>query len=78
MMAYNPNSDTLRQHRERLLGIAMQHAIATGLRSLNRAKIAAEAGVSLGVVSCALGKRDEMTQLVMDTAKQQGVELKYA
>jgi len=34
--------------------------------------------VSLGVVSCALGKRDEMTQLVMDTARSQGVELKYA
>lgn len=78
MMAYNQNSDVLRKHRERLLGIAMAHAVASGLRSLNRAKIAAEAGVSLGVVSCALGKRDEMTQLVMDTAKLQGVELKYA
>lgn len=78
MMAYNPSSDTLRKHRERLLSIALQHAIAGGLRSLNRARIAAEGGVSLGVVSFALGKRDEMTQAVLDAAKSQGLELRYA
>ena len=78
MMAYNENGQTLRDHRSRLLAIALQHAVDGGLRSLNRAKIAEAGGVSLGVVSCALGKRDEMTQLVMDTARAQGVELKYA
>lgn len=76
-MAYNPQSSVLAEHRAKLLAIALQHARAGGLRSLNRARIAAEGKVSLGVVSAALGPRDEMIALVQSTARAAGEELSY-
>lgn len=76
-MAYNSNSDTLRKHRERLLAIALTHAKAGGLNSLNRERIATEAEVSLGTVSNALGKRADMMNLVINAAKAEGVTLNY-
>lgn len=76
-MAYNPTSDTLRKHRERLLQIALDHARSGGLNSLNRERIAAAGGVSLGTVSNALGKRADMMNLVMEAARADGVTLSY-
>lgn len=76
-MAYNPNSSTLRAHRERLLQIALGHAKAGGLNSLSRDRIAAEAQVSTGTVSNALGKRADMMNLVINAAQAEGVTLSY-
>ncbi len=76
-MAYNPQSSVLAEHRAKLLAIALQHARAGGLRSLNRAKIAAEGKVSLGVVSAALGPRDEMIALVQERGRELGLEIRY-
>lgn len=76
-MAYNPTSSVLAEHRSKLLAIALKHAKEGGLRSLNRARIAAEGKVSLGVVSAALGPRDEMITLVQSTARAAGEELSY-
>lgn len=76
-MAYNPNSSTLRAHRDRLLQIALGHAKAGGLNSLNRERIAIEGGVSLGTVSNALGKRADMMNLVINAAQAEGVTLAY-
>lgn len=76
-MAYNINSDTLRQHRANLLAIALRHAKQSGLNSLKRAEIAAEAKVSLGTVSNALGCRSAMINLVMAAGRAEGIELSY-
>jgi hypothetical protein len=76
-MAYNQNSSTLRDHRERLLQIALAHAKAGGLNSLNRERIATEGKVSLGTVSNALGKRADMMNLVINAAKAEGLTLTY-
>lgn len=76
-MAYADNSDTLRKHRQAFLSIALRHAKASGLRSLKRAEIAKEAGVAEGVVTAAMGKRDDMMNLVIDAARAEGVTLSY-
>lgn len=76
-MAYCPNSSTLREHRERLLRIALGHAKAGGLKSVTRERIAEESGLSSGTVSNALGKRDDMMNLVIDAARAEGVTLSY-
>jgi hypothetical protein len=75
---YSPTSDTLRKHRERLLQIALDHARSGGLNSLNRERIAAAGGVSLGTVSNALGKRADMIQLVMEAGEAEGETLKWS
>ena len=77
-MAYANNSDTLRQHRDKLLGIALAHAQRSGLGNLKRAEIASEAGVSIGVVSFALGNRAELIDKVMKESQRRGIQLSYA
>lgn len=76
-MSYAPHSDTLRQHRDKLLEIALAHAADGGLRSLNRQRIADEAGVSAGVVSIAFGGRSAMINTVMQTAAERGIALSF-
>lgn len=76
-MAYNPTSSVLAEHRTKLLAIALQHAVADGLRSLNRQRIATEGKVSLGVVSAALGPRADMLRLVEDHARDLGISIRY-
>lgn len=76
-MAYNENSDVLRQHRDKLLEIALRHAREGGLKSVNRDKIAKEGGISLGTVSNALGRREEMLNRVLAVARDRGIELSY-
>lgn len=77
-MAYAPESDTLRQHRAKLLEIALRHAQKDGILSLNRAKIAAEGGVSSGVVSMAFTNRKGMISAVEQEAQSQGIVLRYS
>jgi DNA-binding transcriptional regulator YbjK len=76
-MSYAPNSQTLSSHRGKLLEIALRHAADGGIKSLNRARIADEAGVSAGVVSIAFGGRDAMIDLVMRTAQDRGITLSF-
>jgi len=77
-MAYSNDSQTLRQHREKLLEIALQHAQRGGLNSVKRAEIAAEAKCSTGTVSFALGSRSAMLDRVMQAAQQRGIQLSFA
>lgn len=77
-MAYANNSDTLRQHREKLLEIALTHAQRGGLSSVKRADVATEANVSIGVVSLAFGGRQAMLDQVMAAAQKRGIQLSYS
>ena len=77
-MAYATNSDTLRQHRDRLLEIALEHAARGGLGTVKRASLAAEANVSTGLVSAVMGDRATMLDLVLQASRQRGLNLKYA
>jgi hypothetical protein len=77
-MAYAADSTTLNKHRAKLLAIALRHAQQDGILSLNRARIAAEGGVSSGVVSMAFTNRKGMISAVEQEAELQGISLRYS